>query len=50
MRATIKLWDTKNGKVWYTTKNFNNNRHLDNYTAMMYRNHGHLVDEVWINE
>jgi hypothetical protein len=46
MKRTLKFvtWE---GKLWYVTREFSDQRHLDNYAAYMKRNKRMTLDEVY---
>lgn len=49
MKATIQF-KTTSGTNWCLTREFNSERHLDNFTEHVCKTKRYLLDEVWIHE
>lgn len=52
IQATIQFnthRPTFNGKrsQWVVTRDFNDEKHIDNFVAYMYRTKGYTLDEIW---
>jgi hypothetical protein len=46
IKATIKF-RTKDAEDWYITRDFNDEKHIDNFVSYIERKLGYHMDEVW---
>tara|TARA_Y100001938_G_C7770269_1_gene272874 strand:- start:103 stop:249 length:147 start_codon:yes stop_codon:yes gene_type:complete len=46
MKATLKFFLPQGG-TWVLTREFDDERHMHNYIAYMWRNRRYVLDEIW---
>ena len=50
LKHVVILFDTGARKDYMVVKDFNSQKHMDNYLAMMKRDHGWVPDEIYFDK
>lgn len=50
LKKVVIMFDTGARKDYMVVKDFNSKKHMDNYIAMMQRDHGWYPDEIYYNK